>query len=629
MVRSLRMFPPIVVGLLWLTPAAAQVLVFTPSQPSVGETITVAYNETAPGASIRNADAMRMDVMIMREGESPLLKEVPLTKGSAGWSGAFVLEDSTARLIIFRPTAGSLSDNNGGKPWATTIYDASKRPLKNSHLMMGQFLSGSGMPGFKHDADFPAARAEMETEKKFHPDNYQADLDGWRLLVREKPGDETLARVAGELDRYMDTYRGNELAVAGALSWFDQTGQKGRGDSIRAAFVASNPKGRVAETVRRMEWSQERNPAKRAALIAKFKDDFPQSGQVASTLDGLLVRSYLQSGDTAKAVATLEGMVAPDYSVYNMVAWGMIDKGTNLEQGVEIARRGAELALASGDAMKPSYMSAAEWDESNAWGRAAMLDTYAYGLFKQGQMKESVRLFGEAYSLTKGQEADIVERYVAALAAAGDNEQVLKVARESVVAGKASGIVIEEFRSSYGKVRGSDAGFDEALGEARKAGEAMAREKLLKGRIDKPGIDFTLTDLEGKAVRLSDQQGKVVVLDFWATWCGPCKSSFPTLQEVFEKYRSNDRVAIFALNTWERVGGRQREELVKKFMAENKYTFPVLFDEGFVDRYGVEGIPTKFIIDKKGRIAFKSIGFNGADEMMRELTMQLDLLVAE
>ena len=86
---------------------------------------------------------------------------------------------------------------------------------------------------------------------------------------------------------------------------------------------------------------------------------------------------------------------------------------------------------------------------------------------------------------------------------------------------------------------------------------------------------------------------------------------------------------MFALDTWERVSGAERIALVEKFIADNKYTFPVLYDESFVEKYGVDGIPTKFLIDKKGNIAFKSIGFNGAEEMEKELTAQLDMLLAE
>jgi hypothetical protein len=86
---------------------------------------------------------------------------------------------------------------------------------------------------------------------------------------------------------------------------------------------------------------------------------------------------------------------------------------------------------------------------------------------------------------------------------------------------------------------------------------------------------------------------------------------------------------ILTLNTWENETGTKREDLVKKFMADNKYTFPVLYDEGFVEKFGVEGIPTKFIIDKKGMIQFKSIGFDNGPKMIEEMTAEIDILLGD
>ena len=66
------------------------------------------------------------------------------------------------------------------------------------------------------------------------------------------------------------------------------------------------------------------------------------------------------------------------------------------------------------------------------------------------------------------------------------------------------------------------------------------------------------------------------MLDFWATWCGPCKASFPSLQKIYSKYKDNSDVVILALNTWENKTGKELEDLVKGFIADNKYTFCVL-----------------------------------------------------
>ena len=130
----------------------------------------------------------------------------------------------------------------------------------------------------------------------------------------------------------------------------------------------------------------------------------------------------------------------------------------------------------------------------------------------------------------------------------------------------------------------------------------------------KAAPDFTLTDSKGAPVRLSDYQGKVVLLDFWATWCHGCKTEIPWYIEFQDKYKDNGLAVIGV--SMDDDGWKS----VKPFLEQNKLNYPVVIgDRALGKRYNVDSMPVTLLIDRDGRIADSHSGMVDKDAFENEI----------
>lgn len=136
----------------------------------------------------------------------------------------------------------------------------------------------------------------------------------------------------------------------------------------------------------------------------------------------------------------------------------------------------------------------------------------------------------------------------------------------------------------------------------------------------KPAPNFTLKDANGKSVSLADYKGKVVLLNFWATWCGPCGLEIPWFEEFEQQYKSQG----FAV-----LGVSMDDDgwpAVKPYMEEHKMNYRVLLGNDSVSQLygGLDALPTTFIIDRDGNIAYPHVGLIGKNEYLNEIRSLLD-----
>ena len=136
--------------------------------------------------------------------------------------------------------------------------------------------------------------------------------------------------------------------------------------------------------------------------------------------------------------------------------------------------------------------------------------------------------------------------------------------------------------------------------------------------------DFTVLDQNGNQVRLSDYKGKPVVLNFWATWCPPCRAEMPDIQKLYDTYDTEGDDALIVLGiAAPNMGSEQSEEGIKKFLEDNGYTYPVVMDTTgeIFNAYGIFSFPTTFMIDRDGNVFGYASG-QLSEDMMKSIIDQ-------
>jgi len=316
----------------------------------------------------------------------------------------------------------------------------------------------------------------------------------------------------------------------------------------------------------------------------------------------------------------------------NDIPYNWAKAGVHLQEAELLAKEGLLMDQYKIDHSAAGYFATAEQAKQGnqlSWDYAA--DSYAYILYKEAKYDEALKTEKLVWERNK-QETDIIENYANILVATKNYAQATDIIEASIKSGKETDGLKSALKTCYLKNKGSENGYTEYLAILENASKEAARAELIKQMINQPAPVFTLKDVDGNVVSLKDLKGKTVIVDFWATWCGPCKASLPGMQKAVNKYKDDPNTVFLFIDTWE--NGSKYLDGVKKFIADNNYTFQVVMDETgsdgrqskVVTQFNVDGIPTKFIIDKNGNIRFKVVGFDGnADKLVDEVSSMIDL----
>ena len=275
-------------------------------------------------------------------------------------------------------------------------------------------------------------------------------------------------------------------------------------------------------------------------------------------------------------------------------------------------------------ATKPRLKISGKWKETRATQLALALDAYGLVTNAMGNSTEALTYSEEAYQLTNKQHKQVNEHYAAILLKNGSKAAAKEILEESIISGIQTPDMEKILKEIFIGTQGSEEGFTSYYSDLKTKAFGDLKDKIESELVTQRAPSFTLTDTDGKEVSLSDYKGKIVILDFWATWCGPCKASFPAMKKARNKYEKE--VKILFVNSKETA--KNPLKAVKDLMEENNYPFHVLMDNknAVFESYGISLLPTKVIIGKDGNIRHRSFGFRGETELLDELDAIISIL---
>ena len=602
---------------------------FTPEKPQAGEPIMITY--TPSGLIANTTEPLEMIAYNFADAKGESANEIQMTRSGSAFSGT-VNTDTSSNLVFFKFSAGDQIDNNNNKGYWIQLYKDGELK-KGADYSMALFYQGWGEAA-GIEADYNEALKYMDKAYDHFPGEKKKNIVAYLRLYSRVHKDLAPALIQKEIESSMKAGLKDEDDYDKVQQLYALNNLSQQSSFIEQLKKEKFPEGKwtVRETIKKYyaETDLDAKSDMLDKIISKtdLDADWENEGTSLPYYKSLLALAYINKKDWNGLDTTIKKYDikgASFCSFLNNIAWEMQGKDENLDKAEEfsaIATAWAKNEWDNPTSKKPTYLTEKEWNKSHEATYAMYADTYAMVNYKLGNYKKGFPYAQEAtFKIKKGKNATHNNTYALLAAKVLPPRKYVPQLENFVKIGKATLAIKDILKKEY-LMKHNEASYEDYMASLEKAG----LEELRKTMLNKKAPDFILKDLKGIKISLADLKNKVLVVDFWATWCGPCKASFPAMQKMVAKYKNDPDVKFIFVDTWER--GDEKEKNASDFITANKYDFRVLMDneDRVVQQFKVEGVPTKFVIDKNGNIQFKSVGFGGDDKLINELTSMINIV---
>ncbi len=569
-------------------------------ETTTGSGLVNAYNYIAPVGAYMPEEVY---VHAFFKTEELEMRRIPVSRQRDQYRFVITVPDTVTLLVagLFDKT-GQLIDNNNGQGYVLAANSRGDNGKHKTGLLTAETLLTSARRLLQLTLDRNTFIDLYESSYSLNPDLKYDDtyLNYLHLLYLEK-GDSVkdyLVEHASEIKAKKE----DESNLMRALSIYSILNLADEEERLKTRILELYPDGKFAalEFLRNFRRKDNLSDSEITSLMESFSKRFQKNSMdVFDEFYLRLLRSGLQSRNLDQIIEFEEKLSNKLLAVeiYNDEAKQIFDNSSSQSSELDFIKILLERAVAI------SPVGIENQFDRNI--RSEAVKNYAKVLYRK-ELVDSA--FVHLEELRQQDQMDVtgIEDYVLYAKEVKDLSFTKVFIEENLAAGLYSVYLLHVLHEIYNEMNLSNASFDLFRNKYMITVRERKRSEieLNLGFIKAP--EFSLSNLDGDIVSLSNLTGKIVVIDFWATWCRPCIEGFPDMKELVNRYEASEEVEFLFINVRERIDLKSVVKAATELMKDNNYPFNVLIDgsDEVASAYKLDVLPTKLIIDRKGEIAF-------------------------
>ncbi|MCP4550032.1 MAG: TlpA family protein disulfide reductase [bacterium] len=617
----------------------------SPAEPSPGEAVVFSFDLSGEGYRLGDASAIEMLYTLVDGNGEMVTSTLPLHMANGLWEGtltpAAAMPSGPVLMVcaLLNSQDQEIYDNRQGKPWAVSFHENGK-PVEGADHQQFRMLTGRlRLCDLLTGPKDPERGGELiARELVNHPDNFMAKISQWGRAInetaegsaeREQLSEETFVKLRDWLVGWNDRGEpGDEMTAA--LSFMSRLNHSGYGDSLGAVVVEAYPQSGFASTWAYASAMSGATPADKVNGLLEYVNDFPEADDAPYARGLILYYGQVMAVNPIAAREVIDGGKAVTSYLMQYYAGALVQAG-DLELGEAVMRRMLDDVRAetwdntTGD---PEHIWLMDHTYSIIGGMQALADVVK----QRGRDSEALGILGQIIiDFPDNVGLDTVREQLAIQLQLGRTSEALKAFELLATKAKLTDEEVAQWLELSGQ--------DESSFMANLEGTYAKAQAALFADYEKHALRFdapeaTFTDITGESFTLSSLKGKVVLIDFWATWCGPCMRALPHINEIGKDYGHDGELFIIPANTWERSIGEARKEAAAAKWTELGMNIPYYLDADrgedvphAVDDFGVTGIPSTFLLGPSGKLLFRKTGMGGEADVA-DLRSKIDYAIS-